>query len=214
MPQNHRCVIFGAGGHARVIAALVEPDSDVVYVVPEPQSAGHIAEERFFAQVDAWRSSRVYLGIGDNTLREALWWRLQSVGIAPATIVSPRATVDRTATLAAGVMLSHGAVVCAHARLDENVVINTMASVDHDCIVGRGTHLATAAHLGGGVTLGARCFLSMGAIVTPGVTLGDDTVVMAGAVVVRDFAGGGVLGGSPARPIRRDQGRTDDEGKP
>ena len=204
VPASVPSVIFGAGGHARVIASLL--DGDVTFVVPEPVSPGQVAERDFLAEHERWVGFDVYLGVGGNDIRDRLWWELQGVGITPKTIVSPRATVDREASLGCGVMLSHGAVVCAHATVEDNVIVNTMASVDHDCRVGRGTHLTTGAHIGGGVSLGALCFLGMGAIVTPGVTLGDETIVMAGAVVVRDFPGGGVLGGSPARPIRSGSG--------
>lgn len=200
--QSSAPIIFGAGGHARVIASLL--GDDVMFVVRAPEAPDQISQDAFFASVDEWRDRDVYLGIGDNAIRDELWNDLQAVGITPTTIVSPRATVDRTARLGAGVMLSHGAVVCANAVIEDNVIVNTMASVDHDCRVGQGTHLTTAVHLGGGVRLGAMNFLGMGVIVTPGVTLGDATTVMAGAVVVRDFDGHGVLGGSPARPLRQD----------
>ena len=203
-------MVFGAGGHARVIASLLS--DDVVFVVPSPRGDNEVAESEFFASVDDWRDRDVYLGVGDNEIRNRLWESLAAVGITPRTIVSPRATVDRAARLGAGVMLAHGAVVCANAVVEDNAIVNTMASVDHDCRVGRGSHLTTAVHLGGGVSVGAMSFLGMGVIVTPGVTLGDNTTVMAGAVVVRDFPGNGVLGGSPARPLRVDGSAASTEG--
>jgi len=39
--------------------------------------------------------------------------------------------------------------------------------------------------------------------VLPGVSIGDDVTVGAGAVVTKDVPGGVVVGGNPARVIRR-----------
>lgn len=54
----------------------------------------------------------------------------------------------------------------------------------------------------GDVSIGAYCFLGFRAIVLPGVTLGDRCVVGAGSVVTKSFPEGSVIAGAPARLIR------------
>ena len=46
-------------------------------------------------------------------------------------------------------------------------------------------------------------WIGMGAIVLPGVTLGRGSIVAAGAVVSSDVEPGQIVGGIPARPMRR-----------
>lgn len=52
-------------------------------------------------------------------------------------------------------------------------------------------------------TVGDRCWIGAGAIITPGVTIGDDCVVGAGSVVTRDCDAGWIYAGVPTRAIRK-----------
>ena len=53
------------------------------------------------------------------------------------------------------------------------------------------------------VTIGHDVWIGHGVTVTAGVTIGDGAVIGAGAVVTRDVAPYTVVGGVPARPIKR-----------
>lgn len=54
------------------------------------------------------------------------------------------------------------------------------------------------------VRVGSRCFIGGGSMLLPGVTIGDGSIVGAGAVVAADVPPGCIVGGNPARIIRRD----------
>ena len=53
------------------------------------------------------------------------------------------------------------------------------------------------------ITIGSNCWIAGRTIVMPGVTIGDGAVVGAGAVVTKDVAPWMVVGGNPAREIKR-----------
>ena len=64
-------------------------------------------------------------------------------------------------------------------------------------------------HTGGGVTIGDGAIIGSRAVVTkdvtilPGVTIGNNVIVAAGAVVTKDVPPYTIVGGLPAKPIRR-----------
>lgn len=56
------------------------------------------------------------------------------------------------------------------------------------------------------VNIGDDCWIGGGAIICPGVTIGKGCVIAAGAVVTKDVADYTMVGGNPARPIKKLQG--------
>lgn len=56
------------------------------------------------------------------------------------------------------------------------------------------------------IAIGDNCWIGAGAIILAGVTLGDNTTVAAGAVVTKSFPGNCLIGGVPARILRRFDG--------
>lgn len=54
------------------------------------------------------------------------------------------------------------------------------------------------------ITIGDRVWVGMRAMILKGVTIGDGAVVAAGSVVTRDVPAGVLVGGVPARIIRKD----------
>ena len=62
---------------------------------------------------------------------------------------------------------------------------------------------ATGAEHGEPITIGDDCWIGGGAVICPGVTIGDRCIVAAGAVVTKDVPDDSMVGGSPARIIRK-----------
>ncbi len=200
MARRHAC-IFGGGGHARVVASLIRA-ATVTFVVPNPTRADHLAESAFFERIEDYASQDVYIGIGDNDIRRGIFDRLASLGITPASCVAPTAFIAASASLGRGVVVCPGGVVMANAEVGANVIVNTLSSVDHDCVVGDHSQITAGVTLGGTVTLGRGCFLGIKSAVLPNLTLGDAVVVMAGSLVTGAVPGHVMVGGSPARIVR------------
>jgi maltose O-acetyltransferase len=53
------------------------------------------------------------------------------------------------------------------------------------------------------IFIGNDCWIGGGAIISPGVTIGDRCIVGAGAAVLKDIPADTIVGGSPAKPIIR-----------
>lgn len=192
--------IFGKGGHAHVIRSLL-PHARIRFLVDTGAAGDDIAQEAYFAGgID--RNGDHYLGIGDNDARRSYFDRLTALGIAPASCIAPTAWVAGDASIGTGVFLAPGAVVNSRSRVGDNVIVNTLSSVDHDCEIGADTQLTPGVTLGSHLKVGRGCFFGMKSCVIPRLEIGDGTSVMAGSLVVRSAEAGVLLGGSPARIMR------------
>jgi sugar O-acyltransferase (sialic acid O-acetyltransferase NeuD family) len=198
---DRKVYIHGAGGHAHVMASLL--DARPTFVVPDPVGPDQIRDVEFFERIDEFRGQDIYVGIGDNADRRRLFERHRSLGVRVATCVAPNAFVARDAVLGEGVLLCPGAVVNSRAVLGDNTIVNTLSSVDHDCVLGNHSQVTAGVTFGGWVRVGENCFFGVKSAVVPRVTIGNDVVVMAGALVTQSLPDGVLAGGSPARALRQ-----------
>lgn len=204
-----RLVVFGAGGHAKVVIEAIRgasPGLQITVVDDNPAGGaasllGLRAAGRRDWLANNWPGAAVAPAIGNNQARAAIADWLASQGRALATVLHPSAILSPTAGLGAGSFIAAGAVINAEARIAEAVIINTMASIDHDCEIGAFAHIAPGSRLCGGVRVGARTLIGAGSVLIPGVSVGADAVVGAGSVVLRDVPPGAKVAGSPARLI-------------
>jgi sugar O-acyltransferase (sialic acid O-acetyltransferase NeuD family) len=127
---------------------------------------------------------------------------LESFGLLPLIARHPTAYVAENAVIGLGCQILAQSAVCVEAVLGRACVINTAASVDHDCRLGDGVHIGPGAHLAGLVNVENFATIYTGAVVVPGVHIGERAVVGAGAVVIKDVPPGAVVAGNPARIIK------------
>jgi UDP-perosamine 4-acetyltransferase len=110
-------------------------------------------------------------------------------------VVSPSASIGR------GVAIMAGVVVNANAAIDDLAIVNTGATIDHDCSIGVAAHIAPQSGLAGNVVVGACSFLGIGTKVIPGCRIGSNVMIGAGGVVISDVADGVTAVGVPIRVL-------------
>jgi UDP-perosamine 4-acetyltransferase len=155
------------------------------------------------AQLDA-RTAALCIGVGmmpGGTRRAELFSACRERGFELLSVMHPSATLAPRRSFGAGVQVMAGAVVQTGVRLEDNVIVNTRASVDHDCSVGGDVMIGPGAVLCGEVHIGAGTYVGAGAVILPGVRIGARAVIGAGSIVTRDVAEGAKVGGNPARVI-------------
>lgn len=204
-----RVVIYGSGGHAKVVAdLLIAAGEDVVgFVDDEPSREGAevlgLPVLGGWAWLEAAEDVGAALGIGSNQVRYALAKRCAASGVPLVTGVHPRAVVARSATLAEGAMVMAGALINPDARVGRGAIVNTGAVVEHDVVIGDFAHLSPNAATGGGARLDEQAHVGVGAVLLPLARVGARSIVGGGAVVTKAVPADVVAAGVPARVIRR-----------
>lgn len=201
-------VLLGCGGHGRVVLdALLEGGSKPVGIVDPLLRAGELVfgipvlgnDEVLLER--GCGSTRIVNGVGcvpRSTKRIDVYNRWSSNGFDFVSVCHPRATVSANARIGRGVQVMAGAVAQCGTEIGENAVVNTRASIDHDCRLGSHVFIGPGAVLCGNVTVGSGAFVGAGAILLPGVAVGAAAVVGAGSIVTRDVPPHTLVIGNPA----------------
>ena len=82
-----------------------------------------------------------------------------------------------------------------NSHIGKQVIVNTGASVDHDCEVGDFVHIAPQATLCGGALIGEGTIVGANSTILPGVKVGKWCTIAAGAVISRNLPDGAVQKG-------------------
>lgn len=201
-------IVFGAGGHGRVVADAALASGawrDVVATDRDPaQWGGELLPGIPVLPLDAVAALpgplALHVAIGTNAYRRAEAARLE--GMAPlATVVHPRASVAASARIGAGCLLTAQCVVGPLARLGAGVIVNHGAVVDHDCVVDAWAHVAPGARLGGAVRVGEAALVGAGSTVLRNLSIGAEATLGAGAVALCDLPAMQSWAGVPAHPL-------------
>ena len=195
-------IMLGAGGHAKVVFDAVKnlPGQFLGVVVP---AAG--LEQA--AQYQAWQvlgsdeiilnypPSEVQLinGIGGHPgddLRQKIYEKWVAKGYTFASVVHPKAILTDHVELQAGVQVMAGAVLQPGAKIGENSLINTSASIDHDVVLDKHVIVSPGAVLCGAVKVASASYIGAAVVIAPNVQLGEKVIVGCGASVVRSIAAG------------------------
>lgn len=198
-------LIFGAGGHGRVLvdAALLGRRWNRIVVsdrkLPDNQSELLPGIHLLAVAAAAALDPVIHIAIGNNQFRqnEASAWGHERL----VSVVHPAAVVSVFSSIKSGCFVAAGAVIGPSAQVGMGVIVNHGAVVDHDVEVGAFSHIAPNASLGGHVKLGQRVLIGSGAVVLPSVAIGDDVSVGAGSVVTMNLLEPGTYAGIPARRI-------------
>ena len=142
-----KLLILGAGGYGRTIADVAQQLGcyDRIAFLDDSSLKSDVMGkcEDVFQLSDKYTD--VYPAFGNNAGRMQWMERLLEAGICVPTLVHPRAYVSPTAKLGIGVTVLPMAVVNTHVTVENGCIINIGALIDHDSVIGAGTHLAPGA---------------------------------------------------------------------
>ena len=187
-------ILIGAGGHAHACIDVIEQHGQYQIAglvgMREEMHAQHLGYTVIATDAELPQLAKdyqyVFITVGQisspNT-RIRLYQQAIQLGFTLPDIIAPTAHVSRHASIGAGTIVMHGAIVNAGAKVGKNCIVNTRALVEHDAVVEDHCHISTGAILNGRVHIGAGSFVGSGCVIKDGITLGKSCVVGMGLCV-------------------------------
>jgi sugar O-acyltransferase (sialic acid O-acetyltransferase NeuD family) len=204
-----RLAIYGASGHAKVVADIANLNGwqEIVFF---DQAATQIEKNGDWSVAGdigdlLSQKSRFYaviVAIGNNQVRSEKSALLRQSGLELTCLIHPSAIVSRHATVAKGTVIMANAVVNPFSTIGENVIVNTGAIVEHDCVIEDAVHLCPGVNLAGEVRVGTKAWVGIGASVIQQRCIGENSIVGAGSVVIEDVPANVTVCGVPAKPTK------------
>lgn len=155
-------VIYGAGGHAHVIADLISSINGKLHVFFDDEvKDGNGKIQPYSAQL--FKDAGLIIGIGNNAVRQRITYNVKHSFIS---LIHPDASVSGNVTTGEGTVILAMAVVQVNVMLGKHVIINAGAVLDHDVVIEDFVHVAPNAYIGGGAHIGKGAVIGAGAILT------------------------------------------------
>lgn len=205
--MNKQVVLIGYSGHAYMAYdILTSMHRDVIgYYDNEkknynPYNLKYYGKTRTEDIFDYLRFYDYFVSIGNNKDRRELSLALNHFA-NPLTIAHPSAVISPSATLGNGVFMAPGAKANAFSVIEDGVICNTSAIIEHNCHVGSFSHLAPGSVLCGNVTVGKNVFIGANAVIKEGIVIGDNVTIGAGTVVIKHIASEKKVVGNPQMEI-------------
>jgi len=200
--NKKKIILLGGGGHAKVVIdAIKEAGGFTIYGIADPKlkkgasilGVPVIGTDEILAKLikQGIKDAFVSVGsIGDCEVRKKLCNNVKKIGYRLPVIKHPKAVIAKDVELKEGAFIAAGVVVNPGTKIGRNAIINTSASIDHDCEIGDFVHIAPGAVLSGGVKVGDETHIGTGAAVIQNLTIGKRCTIGAGQTIRHDMADG------------------------
>ena len=215
------CILWGATGQAKVIYDILRHEgSEIIHLfdnnsnIQSPIAGVPISYgmNGFYAFVEnLWRSQKrpedidciAAIGGDNGKAREILTEAMAKHGFKPRSVIHKSAIISATSRLGFNIQIMAGSLIGPFTSIGDFSIINSGASIDHDCIIGKSCHIGPRATLAGEVTVDDYSFVGANATILPRKHIFQESVVGAGSVVTKDVPAATVVAGNPAKPLVR-----------
>lgn len=91
--------------------------------------------------------------------------------------------------------------------IEDNVKIDNLVHIAHNCCIGEGSFIIAGSILGGGTKVGKNCWLAPNTSIKEQTRINDGALIGLGAVVLKEVDTNAVVVGNPARTLKKDYDR-------
>ncbi len=205
--MKNKLIIIGASGHGKVVADIalkMNRWQSVAFLDDNESKNSLIGIQVIGKSADAFNyidDCDIFVGIGNNRIREELQSCLEMSGACIPTLIHPSATIGEMVKVGVGTVVMAGAVINCCTGIGKGCIVNTGVTIDHDNVIEDYVHISPGVHLAGTVRIGNGSWLGIGSVVSNNVNITSGCRIGAGAVVIKDINVEGTYVGVPVRKV-------------
>jgi sugar O-acyltransferase (sialic acid O-acetyltransferase NeuD family) len=208
-------VIFGSGGHAKVIVDIIEKQGKFniagfidEYREKDTSIMGYKVLGNESCLKDIFFSNEIYggiIGIGDNSIREKVRDKVIKAiaNFKFVNCIHPKSIIGKDVNLGNGNVVMAGVIINSSSKVKNHCILNTNSSLDHDCVMLDFSRIDPNATIGGNVKIGCYSVIGIGANVFYGVNIGSNCIIGGGSIVNKNTSDNSIYYGSPSKFIRK-----------
>ncbi|MCH7410350.1 acetyltransferase [Belliella sp. DSM 111904] len=183
--------IIGASGHAKAIIDLFPNKEHIAGIFDDDLQLEYVMGMRVTTPIPSTLPNEypIIIAIGSNQGR----YKFANERFKNAqftTVIHESALVSKSVSLGMGTIVMERVVVKVDSSIGDHVILNTLASIDHDCKIEDFTHIAPGCTLCGNVQVGQGTLVGAKSVILPNVKIGRWCVIGAGSVVHQDLEDG------------------------
>lgn len=210
-------LIFGGGGHARVVVDIIEQTNThrIMGILVNDFTPGdyRFGYPLFLSDLEnlepiikKHKITSLFTALGNNHKRAEIYHFINAryPHLIWPNFIHQRATIPRAvmASIGQGNVFMAGVIVNPNCKIGNGCILNTKASLDHDCEMDDFSSLAPGVTVGGGTIIGAYSAICLGANLKHKIKIGEHAVIGMGSNVVKNVGEYEIVYGNPAKFVR------------
>ncbi|WP_423219727.1 acetyltransferase [Flavobacterium columnare] len=200
--MDNKIILYGASGHCKVIIDILFENKIQIKTIID--DVGKLKTIFDFPIINSKKFKfhpfdNCIIAIGNNLTRKKI---VSTLNVNFVIAIHPKAIISKFSSVDEGTVIMAGVVLNAHVKVGKHCIINTSASVDHDCWIENYVHISPNASLAGNVFVGEGSHIGIGATIIQGIKIGKWSTIGAGAVIIEDVPDYAVVVGNPGKVIK------------
>lgn len=194
--QKKKLIIYGIGRFARFAAYVFNNDSQYIVNGYSIESSLLETKSNFFDssieyipfeklnKIKAPREHHLFIAVGNNLVRERLYFSAKQQGFELASYLSSKASIWQNLEVGENCFIGEGCVLQPFVKIGSNSILLS-TGVGHHSEVGKHT-LLSATSLAGNVKIGDYSFLGLNSAIQENIKIGHKNIIGMGTVITSD----------------------------
>lgn len=202
---KNQMIIIGSGGQSRMIIECAQCLKYKIKYIIDIRKKKDVKEKilnipvksiNFLKEIK--KRTKVFLAIGDNTLRSEFYNKYK-LNYDFINLIHPSSYVAKNITIGKANFIAPKAIVNSLSKIGNNCIINSGSIVEHECEINDNVHLGPGSIMCGRSKAKLNVFIGSGSIIFPNIIIEKNCVVGAGSLLTNKTSPNSLYLGSPAK---------------